>query len=294
MEDKRTDIFTVGGITFSLEMPSECPLWHFTDKYRPFLQSGEGVSLFHVRLVDKVLQDSLEKVYEEKDPIMPRLEAYAGGGKAFFRMAPVRHMDVVCEALVDISSRNVTFALLQPQTAAGFALDNVLMLSYALLSADRGALLMHAACVVEGEKGYIFLGKSGTGKSTHARLWMRHLEGVWLLNDDNPVVRVLEDGVYVYGSPWSGKTPCYKNQRALLGGIVSLEQAPMNRIRRLPSPMAYAAVFSSSSALRVDEAMSDRLHQTIAAVATRVRTFHLECLPDAGAAFLSHQSLTEP
>ncbi len=80
----------------------------------------------------------------------------------------------------------------------------------------------------------MFLGPSGTGKSTHASLWLENVEGTELVNDDNPVVRILDDGsIKVYGSPWSGKTPCYLNVNYPLGGIVNLIQASHNKISRL-------------------------------------------------------------
>ena len=87
------------------------------------------------------------------------------------------------------------------------AIDNALMVQFAMATADQGTALFHAAVVSYEGGGYMFLGPSGTGKSTHASLWLKHIEGVALVNDDNPVVR---DGI-VYGSPWSGKTPCYRN-----------------------------------------------------------------------------------
>ncbi|MBO6066250.1 MAG: transposase, partial [Lachnospiraceae bacterium] len=84
-------------------------------------------------------------------------------------------------------------------------------------------LLMHASVTMHAGKGYLFLGKSGTGKSTHSQLWINNIEGCELLNDDNPVLRVEDDGsVRVYGSPWSGKTPCYRNLDVPVGAIVDL------------------------------------------------------------------------
>ena len=84
------------------------------------------------------------------------------------------------------------------------------------------------------DKGFLFLGKSGTGKSTHCKLWLNNFEDADLLNDDNPALRILPDGkVYVYGTPWSGKTPCYRPLRRLAGGFLRLEQAPKNEISRL-------------------------------------------------------------
>ena len=160
------------------------------------------------------------------------------------------------------------------------AIDNALMVLYALATADRQTALFHAAVVSYEGKGYMFLGPSGTGKSTHAGLWLRYIEGTTLVNDDNPVVR---DGV-VYGSPWSGKTPCYRNVHYPLGGIVVLSQAPYNRIQRLSGLHAYAALVASISGKRWDARIADGLHQTENALASTVPVWLLECLPDEEAA----------
>ena len=162
------------------------------------------------------------------------------------------------------------------------AIDNALMVMYALATADKGTVLFHAAVVSHEGRGYMFLGPSGTGKSTHARLWLQHIDGTELVNDDNPVVR---DGV-VYGSPWSGKTPCYRNVSYPLGGIVLLSQAPYNKIERLGGLQAYAALVPSISGKRWDARIADGLHETENKLATEVPVWHLECLPDETAAKL--------
>jgi len=165
------------------------------------------------------------------------------------------------------------------------AIDNALMVLYALATASRGTVLFHAAVVSCQDRAYMFLGKSGTGKSTHARLWLRYVSGTELVNDDNPVVRCLADGsVVVYGSPWSGKTPCYRNVSYPLGGIVLLSQAPYNKIRRIRGIEAYAALVPSISGKRWDARIADGLHQTENLLAGRVPAYHLECLPDEEAA----------
>ena len=133
----------------------------------------------------------------------------------------------------------------------------------------------------------MFLGKSGTGKSTHARLWLQHIEGTALVNDDNPVVRIVGDGsLVVYGSPWSGKTLCYRNVSYPLGGIVMLSQAPYNKIQRLGGIQAYASLVASISGKRWDSRVADGLHETENALAMNVPVWHLECLPDEAAAKL--------
>lgn len=167
------------------------------------------------------------------------------------------------------------------------AIDNALMVLYALAAAPRGTVLFHAAVVSREGRGYMFLGKSGTGKSTHARLWLQHIGGTALVNDDNPVVRLADDGTAtVYGSPWSGKTPCYRNVSYPLGAIVLLSQAPYNRIERLGGIRAYASLVASISGKRWDSRVADGLHRTENALAMNVAVWHLECLPDEAAAKL--------
>ena len=173
------------------------------------------------------------------------------------------------------------------------AIDNALMIMFALATADKGTVLFHAAAVSHEGRGYMFLGPSGTGKSTHASLWQRYIAGTALVNDDNPVVRIDEDGTAtVYGSPWSGKTPCYRNVSYPLSGIVVLSQAPYNKIQRLSGIYAYAALVESISGKRWDERIADGLHQTENALASSVPVWHLDCLPDEAAARLCCSNVT--
>lgn len=183
-------------------------------------------------------------------------------------------------------------AVLSVHTDPDFALNNALMVLYALRTARHGTALFHAAAVAYKGRGYLFLGRSGTGKSTHARLWLKHIPGAELLNDDNPVVRVFPDGTArVYGSPWSGKTPCYRNLDLPAGGFVQLAQAPHNAIRRLRGLGAYAALVASISGKRWDRNLADGLHETEEALTARIPVWHLDCLPDEAAARLCRDTI---
>lgn len=175
-----------------------------------------------------------------------------------------------------------------------FAIDNALMVLFALATARLQTALFHAAAVSFKDNAYLFLGKSGTGKSTHARLWQQAIEGVELVNDDNPVVRIMDDGrVRVFGSPWSGKTPCYRNVSYPLRSVVLLSQAPYNRIERLQGLQAYATLVPSISGKRWDAMIADGLHETENALASSIPVWHLECLPDEAAARICNATITE-
>lgn len=169
-----------------------------------------------------------------------------------------------------------------------FGLNNALMLMYAFSTAPHNTLLMHSSVVRKDGKGYMCLGVSGTGKSTHTGLWLKYIEGTDLMNDDNPVVRITDDGVArVYGSPWSGKTPCYRNVEAPIGAFIQLRQAPYNKITPENTIEAFSSLLPSCSVMKWDGRIYKYICATIGQIISKVPNYLLECLPDEDAAKLS-------
>lgn len=158
---------------------------------------------------------------------------------------------------------------------------------------QHDAIAIHSSTIVYRDEAVLFLGESGTGKSTHTRLWRENIEGARLLNDDSPVVRHIAGGKAVaYGSPWSGKTPCYKNKHYPIRAVCRLSQAPHNRIRRLSAIEAIGALLPSSPpAFAHDAALQDAVCNTLGRIIASVPVYHLECLPDAEAARLSCRTI---
>ena len=172
-----------------------------------------------------------------------------------------------------------------------FGLNNALMLVFAFAGAAKGALLVHASTIMKGDYGYPFIAESGTGKSTHTSLWLRFIDDCSLMNDDNPVVRIEDGTPYIYGSPWSGKTPCYRNVRALLGAVTRIERAPKNSIERLPVVKAFASVLPSCSTMMWDKSIYDHVCNAVTRIIETTPVYTLHCLPDAEAAQICHQTI---
>ena len=172
-----------------------------------------------------------------------------------------------------------------------FAVNSGLMMMYTFITSDKLTTLFHSSVVSLQGKAYMFLGKSGTGKSTHSQLWLKYIKGTELVNDDNPVVRIIDGVARVYGSPWSGKTPCYRNVNYPIGGIVKLKQAPVNEIRRMKTVEAYVALAMSISGMRWKKPMGDSIHETENQLTASVPVWHLSCLPDQNAAELCHTTI---
>ena len=176
-------------------------------------------------------------------------------------------------------------------STTNFQLSTALMMFFTHSASRKGSLLMHASVIRHNGKANLFFGTSGTGKSTHSRLWLGSIEGCDLVNDDNPVLSAEEDGIFVYGTPWSGKTPCYRNLRVPVRALVRLEQAPENVIRRISGLSAYGSVIASASSIRWKRDVMDRISAAAEAISMGTTCWELKCLPDSAAAILCQKTI---
>lgn len=171
----------------------------------------------------------------------------------------------------------------------------LLWMAFTLLAMSRRVMPIHASTIMNQNKAVLFLGESGTGKSTHTSLWLKHIPDSELLNDDSPILAIEEGSAVVYGSPWSGKTPCYKPLRCEVAGLVRLRQAPRNEIRRLDVMRSISALQPSlPPALAYDAQSADYQMELLSALLSQAPVFQLDCLPNAEAAQLSHKTLFQP
>ncbi len=297
-----TEYYLVAGHRFSIEIEDGSPLWDRLDNYHPF-RCEAGDCIFNLRYSKQEPVPTKMPFYKDKpeDEDQPRMEIYreadgpevkAGANRWIIEMAPTQKMPICVRIIASPDFHSGVVHVANEEHLAIFGINNAAMLLYAFTTATLGTLEMHASVIANGGRGYLFLGKSGTGKSTHSNLWLKYVEGSELLNDDNPIVRVGQDGITrVYGSPWSGKTPCYRNMTVPAGAFVKLNQAPENRIRQCNILESYAAVYPSCSGLRQIREFADGMHQTIEHILLQVPCYELDCLPDEGAARLSSQTI---
>jgi len=133
-----------------------------------------------------------------------------------------------------------------------FGLSNSMMIATAMAGSWKQTIMIHASLVRQNGYGYAFCAASGTGKSTQVSMWLRFLPGCDLMNDDNPIIRVIDGKAYIYGSPWSGKTPCYRNTKAKLGALTRIDRAKQNSVDKLSPIEAFTSVLPSCSSLKWD------------------------------------------
>ena len=285
--------YRVAGHIFEIGLPDGFSREKYLSSYEPFLYEGTGEVLFSLKAelkenLHSVSSGRLTECFNDEPPFLWLFE----DGEYYFGFSYSRkHPDCILIP-ADGFRKNVVYITCRlADKVLEFAVSNAMMLLYACNTIMYDTLLIHSSVTVHDGAAYSFLGKSGTGKSTHSRLWLQHIPGSYLLNDDNPVTRVVDGDVFVYGSPWSGKTPCYKNEVYPLGGIVRLVQAPSNRISRLGLIQSYASLLPSCSNIKWSRAHSDALHKTVESVVAKVPCWNLECLPDSDAAIICRDAV---
>ena len=140
-------------------------------------------------------------------------------------------------------------------------------IAYGVAAAPLGTVAIHTSTICYQGKVVLFLG-------------------------DSPILRIIDGKPWVYGSPWSGKTPCYKNESYPLAACVRLSQAPFNKIEQLNVAQGYGALHPSCPpCFAYDDALYDSISGTLSNLLSNVPVYHLSCLPDAAAARLSCETI---
>ena len=153
-------------------------------------------------------------------------------------------------------------------------------------------LLFHGSVVAVDGEGYLFTAKSGTGKSTHTRLWREVLgERAVMVNDDKPFLRLTEQGVLACGSPWNGKHGLGNNLCVPLKAVCILERGEENRIRPVSAKQALTMLVQQSNR-PMDRKWLPKYLELLDRLACSVEFYSLACNMDPRAALVSYQAMS--
>ena len=153
-------------------------------------------------------------------------------------------------------------------------------------------ILMHGSCIAADGEGYLFTAKSGTGKSTHTRLWRETFGGrTVMVNDDKPLLQITEDGVRVHGTPWNGKHRLGGNTDLPLKAICILERGTENQIRQISPREALPMLLQQSYRPKDRDAM-EQLLELLGKLIARVKFYKLQCNMDPQAAVISASAMS--
>ncbi len=158
---------------------------------------------------------------------------------------------------------------------------------------DHNVLMLHGSALCMDGEAYIFTAPSGTGKSTHTRLWRETFgDRVWMINDDKPMIRIENGKATVYGNPWDGKHHLSRNASAPLKAVIWLKRDAENHIE----PLKKSDIFP---VLMVQGAWSKRGPQKMQAIQLEIKLldtvafYVMGCNMDPEAARIAWQGMNE-
>lgn len=141
-----------------------------------------------------------------------------------------------------------------------------------------GGVMIHSSCISYKDKAILFSADSGTGKSTHTGLWKElYKDDVKFINDDKPIIRLVNDEVIAYGTPWSGKTDLNSNINAPLKGIVILKRGINNEIRKVSLNEVIKEVFANIIIPTENKEIASLALNVYNKILTKVPLYELKC-----------------
>lgn len=238
---------------------------------------------------------SLKEEYAEKSSLFENTN-----GKIFIHLSEEKEYTFVIKDMHDdycaILMCNKGFssfrcALFGDADSRIYGLSNALMLAFVHSGSQRQTVVIHASMIRHEGYSYCFVAKSGTGKSTQSANWLKVIPQTDLMNDDNPLLRIQNGVVWSYGSPWSGKTPCYRDVKAPLGGIVNIMRSKENHVEQLKDVFAYGRILPSFSCMKSDAVKYREVCQTVEGIVSSVGIYNLFCTQYPESAIVCHDAV---
>lgn len=180
---------------------------------------------------------------------------------------------------------------LTPQFPDGYIENICLYRSLCRQIPALNRILLHSSVLSYNGNAYGFLGRSGTGKSTHTRLWFTYVKGVDIVNGDKPILEYKDGEFWAHGTPWMGKEGWGKNTSAPLKGLCFLEQAKENSIEKITKAQAVSRIFTQVF-LPEDELMVEKTLEWIDRLVETVPMYVLKCTISQDAVRCSYEALT--
>lgn len=158
---------------------------------------------------------------------------------------------------------------------------------------NADGLIFHSSAVAVDGNAYLFTAPSGTGKSTHARLWKEMLgDRMVYINDDKPIIRLVDGEFYVYGTPWNGKHRLDTDTKAKIKAICKISQAKENSIKEISAGEMLMVILNQTvRPTEVEEA--DKFFSLVDKLLKSVKLYSLGCDISREAAELSFGAMSK-
>lgn len=282
--------YIVAGHSFTIE--ADEMILNKLSEYEPFRDEAQKEDVFKMTIKTSSPNLNTKMIVDNQWELdnTSSISGHTSDGHFFFKYQ-WQHKPIACLITDQQYTRGTAYLTGYEPT---LAINMAMMVLYRHATAHLMTTIIHTSAIAYKQHAYLFIGLSGTGKSTHSQLWLSNINDTSLINDDKPVIRIHENGeIMLYGSPWSGKLKCYRNVSYPVGAIVKLKQAPYNKISKLNKIEAYVALLHCIYGKRWEKSIADALHNIECILVDTLPIYQLECLPDKEAALLCKETITE-
>lgn len=220
---------------------------HFKSMTSDYVTDEKNVDInIRVNMVPNVIEEPKGKKYTDK-PIFNWYDA--GEGKYEYCYYEQAYDSLIIRIVFDTNTKDILVELSDVKKLFDNEpicfVYNAVQMAVKFIILYFNAFEIHASSIVYNGTGIAFSADSGTGKSTHTGLWIKNHPGTFLLNDDKPIVRFVDNEWKIYGSPWAGTTGINKNTAVPLKAMVFIERSEVNTIRDLTTPEAIKFFFNA-------------------------------------------------
>lgn len=229
---------------------------------------ADAKKVFDARLMEET-PDGLRDTGE------PFWEILTGEGLTFAR---IYLKDPICNPVLVMPNGKMTWQIFADGQGTDvnplpYPLDGLLLY---FLSSKAGDIMIHGSGAVSGGRGWIFTGRSGSGKTTVAAIFDR--AGDRVIHDDRLIVRKGEDGWVMHS------TPVYRNDEprsAAVDHLWGIAHGRANISTPVTGAEAVAMVLSNCVQQNRDREAASRLASAVEDLVSSVRVSRLSFLPDA-------------
>lgn len=275
--------YRVAGHTFRLSLPPEGLPETMLENYAPFHTEPDDTSLlFTFSIVEQGVQfPPIARAViqiESKNRSIDVFHTTDGGIRINLSTAQDTEC---CRFYSDIHSREVLIQLGGSPEEQKFGLDNCLMLVYTFTACPLETLLVNASVIEDHGKGYLFAGRAGMNGNIRkfCQEWLKCTHESILLDDEISVIRITDEDIWVYSTPWNNPESYHGNRRVPLKAVIQLMQSPCNRISSLSHPAAYASLLSACWSMKWSDTMIGSVHHILERLTARTPALRLECTP---------------
>lgn len=268
---------------------SFCDSWEWTlDPYSVY-DRHQPVDLYIEN--DDVAIDEETALYEQQDGFFLRRISRTKEGGTLWQYLRKKNLNVLLSYHVSADWKRITLLKDHSSSCGQMAFEYLARLLTACMLA-HGLLTFHGVLMEYEGNGIIISAASGTGKTTHARLW-RDLRRALIINGDRAVCAKTAEGWTGYGLPWSGTSGEQINRSVAIRALVVLRRGETNEAHRISALEAFHQVFAHVLYPSWDKALTEKMMDLLESFLRDVPIFLLSCRPDAESVDVLHDALAE-